>query len=221
VTRRPTRAALVAAGSVLALALTACGSDDGEDPPASGTAQNSAPAPTEAAPTEPASDEPFGAGCAGIPPQGEGSVAGMADDPFATAAANNPALSALARAIEAAGLVDSLNSQEAITVLAPSTPAFAAMPTDTLDALLADTPQLTAVLTHHVLEGRVAPGELAGEQTTLNGDTVTIEGAGEQFSVPAEGTVLGENPATVVCGNVQTANATVYIIDQVLAPSAD
>jgi uncharacterized surface protein with fasciclin (FAS1) repeats len=144
----------------------------------------------------------------------------MADDPVATAAANNPALSTLAEAIEAADLVDVLDSQEAITVLAPTTPAFTAVPTETLDALLADTQQLTAVLTHHVLEGRLTPAELAGEQTTLNGDTVTIEGSGEDFRVPAEGTVLGEGPATVVCGNIQTANATVYVIDQVLAPPA-
>jgi uncharacterized surface protein with fasciclin (FAS1) repeats len=211
------RAALVAAGSFLAVTLTACGSDDTGDADASDEPTTSSSA-AEESPAEPASDEPFGAGCAGIPPQGEGSIEGMSDDPVATAAANNPALSTLAQAIEAADLVDSLNSQEAITVLAPTTPAFTAVPSETLEALLDDTPQLTALLTHHALEGRLAPDELAGEQTTLNGDTVTVEGSGEDFRVPAEGTLLGEAPATVVCGNVQTANATVYIIDQVLAP---
>jgi uncharacterized surface protein with fasciclin (FAS1) repeats len=49
---------------------------------------------------------------------------------------------------------------------------------------------------------------------------VTIEGSGEDFSIAAEGTVLGSAPASVICGNVQTANATVYVIDQVLAPAA-
>jgi uncharacterized surface protein with fasciclin (FAS1) repeats len=76
------------------------------------------------------------------------------------------------------------------------------------------------VLTHHVIDGRLAPEDLAGTHTTLNGDEVTIEGSGEDFTVAAEGTVLGQMDAGVVCGDVQTANATVYIIDQVLAPPA-
>jgi uncharacterized surface protein with fasciclin (FAS1) repeats len=79
---------------------------------------------------------------------------------------------------------------------------------------------LTTVLTHHVIPGRLTPEQLAGEHTTLAGDTVTIEGSGEDFSVAADQTVVGSTEASVICGNVQTANATVYIIDQVLAPAA-
>ena len=75
------------------------------------------------------------------------------------------------------------------------------------------------MLTHHVIAGRLAPEQLAGTHTTLNNDEVTIEGAGEMFTIAGEGTVTSTE-ATVVCGNVQTANATVYIIDQVLAPAA-
>jgi uncharacterized surface protein with fasciclin (FAS1) repeats len=105
-------------------------------------------------------------------------------------------------------------------VLAPADAAFAAVPADALDALLADEAQLTAVLTHHVIDGRLAPEDLAGTHPTLNGDEVTIEGSGEDFTVAAEGTVLGQVEASVVCGDVQTANATVYIIDQVLTPPA-
>jgi uncharacterized surface protein with fasciclin (FAS1) repeats len=75
------------------------------------------------------------------------------------------------------------------------------------------------VLTHHVIAGRLAPEQLAGTHTTLNNDQVTVEGEGEMFTVAAEGTVT-QTEATVICGNVQTANATVYIIDQVLAPPA-
>ncbi len=194
-----TRALLLTAVSSLALPLSACGSEET---------------------TEAMSDEPFGAGCSAVPTDGEGSFEGMTDDPVATAASNNPALSTLVQAVTAANLGDTLNSAEDITVLAPANPAFEAVPADALQALLADNAQLTAVLTHHVIEGRLSPDQLAGEQTTLNGDTVTIEGSGEDFTVAAEGTVLGESPASVVCGNVQTANATVYIIDQVLAPPA-
>jgi uncharacterized surface protein with fasciclin (FAS1) repeats len=143
----------------------------------------------------------------------------MAADPVATAASNNPALSTLVQAVTAANLGDTLNSAQDITVLAPANPAFEAVPADALQGLLADNAQLTAVLTHHVIPGRLTPDQLAGTHTTLNNDEVTIEGSGENFTIAGEGTVT-KTGASVICGNVQTANATVYIIDQVLAPPA-
>jgi uncharacterized surface protein with fasciclin (FAS1) repeats len=214
-----TRGALLTAVAALTIPLSACGSDDTSRSSASvdtGTG-SSAEAPESSA--MPASDEPFGAGCSAVPTEGEGSFTGMTDDPVATAASNNPALSTLVTAVQAANLVDSLNGAEDITVLAPANPAFEAVPADALQGLLADTPRLTAVLTHHVIQGRLAPDELAGTHTTLNNDEVTIEGEGEDFSIAADGTVVGME-ASAICGNVQTANATVYIIDQVLAPPA-
>ena len=212
-----TRALLLTAASSLTLALSACGSDDSTETSASadtGSMESS----ESAAPMSDA--EPFGSGCSAVPADGEGSFDGMTDDPVATAASNNPALSTLVTAVGEAGLGDSLNSAEDITVLAPANPAFEAVPADALDALLADKEQLTAVLTHHVIEGRLAPEDLAGTHMTLGGTEVTVEGSGEDFSLAADGTVLGESEAGVICGNVQTANATVYIIDQVLAPPA-
>lgn len=213
------RAALYGIGAAVALALGACGSDEPEPPVASGTstAPSSAADPSAA---EPASDEPFGDGCAAFPAEGEGSLAGLADDPLATAVGSNPVLTRLAAAVAAADLAAALDGADGVTLLAPADPAFDAVPADVLEAVLGDTPQLTALLTHHVLEGRLAPGDLAGEQTTLNGDTVSIEGSGQDFGIAPEGTLVGENPARVVCGNVQTANATVYVIDQVLTPPA-
>jgi uncharacterized surface protein with fasciclin (FAS1) repeats len=68
---------------------------------------------------------------------------------------------------------------------------------------------LTKVLTNHVVAGRLTPEMLAGDHKTLAGTTISVTGSGESFKV-------GE--ANVVCGNVQTANATVYIIDGVLLP---
>jgi uncharacterized surface protein with fasciclin (FAS1) repeats len=202
--------ALVAA--VLTAALTACTSDDGSGSASgSGTsAATSSAAPTTSA----ASDQPFGAGCAQIPAE---SLAGMATAPVATAAASNPLLTTLVQAVTAANLGDSLNSQQDVTVLAPADAAFQAVPADQLTAVVADVPQLTSVLTHHVIQGRLGPDALAGQQTTLNNDTVTIEGSGENFTISGDQTLTGQ-PATVICGNVQTANATVYIIDQVLKP---
>jgi uncharacterized surface protein with fasciclin (FAS1) repeats len=162
-------------------------------------------------------DEPFGDGCTAVPADGEGSFAGMTDDPVATAASNNPVLSTLVTAVTQANLVDTLNTTQDITVIAPANPAFEAIPADALQAVLADNAQLTAILTHHVIPGRLSPDQLAGTHTTVAGDQVTIEGSGEMFTVAQ--TVTG-TPATVICGNVQTANATVYIVDQVLAPAA-
>ncbi|HEX2074122.1 MAG TPA: fasciclin domain-containing protein [Geodermatophilus sp.] len=219
-TNTRTRGLLLAAASTLALTLSACGSDSSaEESAASGSSATSSSAAAPESSAAPAPEGPFGAGCAAVPADGEGSFTGMTDDPVATAASNNPVLSTLVRAVQAANLVDTLNTTEDITVLAPANPAFEAVPADALNGLLADTPQLTAVLTHHVIPGRLSPGELAGTHTTLNNDEVTIEGSGESFAIAGEETVVGQE-ASVICGNVQTANATVYIIDQVLAPPA-
>ena len=143
----------------------------------------------------------------------------MASEPVVTAVSSNPALSTVVQAVTAANLVDSINTLQNITVLVPANTAFEAIPADALQALLADSAQLTAVLTHHVIQGRLAPDQLAGTHTTLNNDEVTIEGSGDSFTVAGEGTV-SQIDASVICGNVQTANATVYVIDQVLAPPA-
>jgi uncharacterized surface protein with fasciclin (FAS1) repeats len=214
-----TRGVLVTAATGLALTLSACGSDDPPEGSAtSPTATTSAPAAeTTAVPV--ASDQPFGAGCSVVPAEGEGSFAGMADDPVTTAATNNPALSQLVTAVTTANLGDSLNSLQNITVLAPANTAFDAVGPEAYNGMLADIPQLTAVLTHHVIQGRLTPAQLAGTHTTLNNDEVTIEGSGESFTVAGEGT-LTQTDASVICGNVQTATATVYIVDQVLAPPA-
>ena len=215
-----TRGVLMTAVSTLAITLSACGSDDAADSSASADTSSSAES-SEATESSamPASDEPFGAGCSAVPADGEGSFTGMTDDPVATAASNNPALSTLVAAVTAANLGDTLNSTEDITVLAPANPAFEGVPADALNALLADVPMLTTVLTHHVIPGRLTPEELAGTHTTLNNDEVTIEGSGEDFTIAMDGTVVGME-ASVICGNVQTANATVYIIDTVLMPKA-
>jgi uncharacterized surface protein with fasciclin (FAS1) repeats len=137
----------------------------------------------------------------------------MSTAPVATAASNNPVLSTLVKAVGAAGLGDTLNNAKDITVLAPANPAFEKIPAKDLNALLANKAQLTKVLTYHVIPGRLTPDQLAGEHKTLEGGTVKVEGSGEQFTV-------GSAKANVICGNVQTANATVYILDGVLQPAA-
>ncbi|HEU4998856.1 MAG TPA: fasciclin domain-containing protein [Lapillicoccus sp.] len=155
--------------------------------------------------------QPFGAACSAVPKDGKGSFNGMATDPVATAASNNPVLSTLVTAVKAAGLVDTLNSAPAVTVFAPTNDAFAKIPADTLNKVLADKETLTKILTNHVVAGKIAPNQLAGDHKTLAGTTLTVKGSGEMFTV-------GKENANVVCGNVMTANATVYIVDSVLMP---
>lgn len=195
---------LVAAGVVAGLALAACSSETpSEQPPAAPTTA------TTTAAAEPASQE-FGAGCSAVPtdPSNPGSFEAMAKVPVATAASGNPVLSTLVTAVKQAELVDSLNSAEAVTVFAPTNDAFGKIPKADLDKVLAD----KAILTYHVVPQRLSPQDLAGTHKTLQGGEVKVEGSGTSFTV--------NGTASVVCGNVQTANATVYIIDAVLMPSS-
>jgi uncharacterized surface protein with fasciclin (FAS1) repeats len=146
-----------------------------------------------------------------VPKTGPGSFNGMATAPVASAASANPVLSTLVTAVTKAGLVDTLNSQKAITVFAPTNDAFAAIPPKTLKAVLADKATLTKILTYHVIAGKLTPDQLDGTHKTLEGDTLKISGSDPDF-------VVGTGKASIVCGNVPTANATVYIVNSVLMP---
>jgi uncharacterized surface protein with fasciclin (FAS1) repeats len=135
----------------------------------------------------------------------------MATAPVATAASNNPVLSTLVTAVQKAGLVDTLNSASNITVFAPDNAAFAKIPAATLSKVLANKAELTKILTYHVVSGSITPDQLASGSAlkTLEGSTVLPAKMGATYAV---------NGADVVCGNVHTANATVYIISSVLMP---
>ncbi|GAA3398290.1 fasciclin domain-containing protein [Streptomyces roseoviridis] len=154
---------------------------------------------------------PFGPGCASVPKQGTGSLADLADDPVATAAAKNPDLSTLVTAVQKAGLVDTLNKAKDITVFAPTNEAFAKIPKADLDKVLADKATLTKILTYHVADEPVKKGDLAdGSFKTLQGGTLTTAGSGDTYKV--------DDSATILCGDVRTSNATVHVIDTVLMP---
>ncbi len=217
-----TRTSLVALAIALPLSLAACSSSSTASPaPAAGgnssssTTPNAAPStsdtPSPSATSADAMKGVFGAGCALVPKDGAGSFNGMATAPVATAASANPLLKTLVTAVKAAGLVDTLNSAPAITVFAPTNDAFAKIPAATLTKVLADKPTLTKILTNHVIAGKLTPDMLAGTHKTLAGTMITVKGSGQNFTV-------GKADAKVLCGNVQTANATVYIIDSVLMP---
>jgi len=206
----------VVAGLVLPLAAcTSSGSSASSSTRSSTAAGSSSSAAASAAAADPS--RPVGAGCAQLPASGPGSLAALAAAPVVTGASGAPQLTTFVQAVTAASLVDTLNSTQNITVLAPANSAFQAVPPDQLAAAMADTAKLTAILTHHVVAGRLTPDQLTGTLTTLDNDKVTVEGSGSGLTISGDQTLSGQ-PAHLVCGNVQTANATVYVIDQVLKP---
>jgi uncharacterized surface protein with fasciclin (FAS1) repeats len=209
---RPThrRRNLLALATVASLSLLAACGDDSTSSAA--TTQPSAPDTTAMTETTEmmGAAAPFGPACGAVPTEGAGSFDGMATDPAATAASNNPLLSTLVTAVTAAGLVDTLNGDGPFTIFAPTNDAFAAIPAAQLDAILADKEMLTQILTYHVIGG-------------TKYDAAGLGGAGELESVQGEKVAFGAdgttvNEANVLCSNVMTANATVHIIDSVLLP---
>jgi uncharacterized surface protein with fasciclin (FAS1) repeats len=199
-----------------AFALSACSM--GDTTPA---ATSPAPAP-ETSETAEAMDPAaglVGPGCdayAEAVPDGAGSIQGMSQDPVAVAASNNPMLTTLVAAVSGqlnpdVNLVDTLNGGE-FTVFAPVDDAFAKIDDATIETLKTDSDMLTSILTYHVVAGQIEPADIAGMHTTVQGADLEVTGSGDSWMV---------NDAGVICGGVQTANATVYLIDSVLMPPAE
>ena len=157
-----------------------------------------------------------GPGCTGYAqqnPTGPASVTGMAQDPVAVAASNNPMLTTLTAAISGklnpdVNLISTLDNGE-YTVFAPTDAAFAKLPAATIDSLKTDSTTLTKILTYHVVPGQLSTTGVVGTHATVEGQPLTVSGGGNSIEV---------NDASVVCGGVPTANATVYLIDTVLMP---
>ncbi|WP_308797399.1 fasciclin domain-containing protein [Agromyces silvae] len=215
---RSTRTALAAFSitAIAALGLAGCSMGDSSTESDEPAMSEEATPSEEAMEMDPAADL-VGAGCAAYAeevPDGPGSVAGMSQDPVAVAASNNPMLTTLVAAVSGqlnpeVDLVDTLNGDE-FTVFAPVDDAFAKIDPAVIESLKTDTATLSSVLTYHVVPGQLSPDEVVGTQTTVQGGTVEVTGSGDTLMV---------NDATVVCGGVKTANATVYLIDTVLMPA--
>jgi uncharacterized surface protein with fasciclin (FAS1) repeats len=214
---RSTRTVLAALSltAVAALGLAGCSSAGSATESDDETTMSESPMATEESMADPAADL-VGPGCAAYAeqvPDGSGSVAGMAQDPVAVAASNNPLLTTLVAAVSGqlnpeVNLVDTLNGDE-FTVFAPVDDAFAKIDPATIETLKTDSDLLTSILTYHVVPGQLSPDEVVGTQTTVQGGTVEVTGSGDDLMV---------NGAKVVCGGVHTANATVYLVDSVLLP---
>ena len=208
----------VSLAAVAAVGFSACSSNKSESAQqtsASPATSTAAPASPSAAMAGPSSDL-IGGGCAdyaALHPNGPASVTGMAQDPVATAASNNPLLSTLTAALSGklnpnVNLVDTLNSGQ-YTVFAPTNAAFDKLPAGTIDELKTNSDMLKSILTYHVVQEQESPNTVDGTHKTLQGADVKVAGQGNGLKV---------NDAGLVCGGVHTANATVYMIDTVLMP---
>jgi len=208
----------VSLAAVAAVGFSACSSNKSESAQqtsASPATSTAAPASPSAAMAGPSSDL-IGRGCAdyaALHPNGPASVTGMAQDPVATAASNNPLLSTLTAALSGklnpnVNLVDTLNSGQ-YTVFAPTNAAFDKLPAGTIDELKTNSDMLKSILTYHVVQEQESPNTVDGTHKTLQGADVKVAGQGNGLKV---------NDAGLVCGGVHTANATVYMIDTVLMP---
>jgi uncharacterized surface protein with fasciclin (FAS1) repeats len=223
--RKIQRLAVVGSMAVLTAVVGACSSSQG---PATGSPA-SAPTSAEATPSAEATaptgngvtktSDIFGAACDQVPKEGPGSAQGMVNDPVATAASHNPLLTTLVKAATAANLVDTLNSAPAITVFAPADPAFQALEAQhpgilkeltTAPDVASPNSKLAKILTYHVVGQRYDAAGIvqAGTLDSLEGAKLKIGGTAAAPTV---------NGAPVLCGNIPTKNATVFVIGQVLS----
>lgn len=209
---RSHRAVTVAAGVItaaLAVAAAGCGSSGAS------SAQPAAPATATHHPMASHSDvmarsAAFGPDCGMVPASGMGSFHGMSMDPVVTAATHNPLLTSFAADVKAAGLTGDLDSMHAVTVFAPANSAFSKLSGSQM-SMMHSPAELARILKYHVVSGRVTPAELASGTALKTAEGGSLKGA-------KMGSVYEVNNASVICGNIQTANATIYVINKVLTP---
>ncbi|AJT41276.1 fasciclin domain-containing protein [Psychromicrobium lacuslunae] len=213
-----TSIAVFAVAAAATLTLSACGGGSSTSGSSSAAPSSSSSSPSMATETPSmAASGMVGPGCSAYAsqvPSGPGSVSGMAADPVAVAASNNPLLKTLVAAVSGklnpkVNLVSTLNGSE-FTVFAPVDDAFAKIPAATINGLKTDDKTLSKILTYHVIPGQLSPEQIVGSHKTVEGGSVTVAGSGDNLTV--------DGSAKVICGGVKTANATVYLIDSVLMP---
>jgi uncharacterized surface protein with fasciclin (FAS1) repeats len=196
--------AMAATAAALALTAAACGSSGTSAAPAKS-------AHPSASMTEPAATaRTVGTDCGMIPAAGMGSMHHMMTDPVVTAASHNPLITTLAAEVHKAGLTSTLDSMASITMFAPDNAAFKNLTGHDM-TMMSSTAELAKVLKYHVVAGHITPAQIATGKalTTLEGGTLKPSKMGAVYEV---------NNAAVTCGNLHTANATVYIISKVLMP---
>ena len=131
-------------------------------------------------------------------------------------AVENGNFNTLVTAVKAAGLAETLQGPGPFTVFAPTDAAFAKLPEGTVNALLADKEKLTAILTYHVISGKV----VASDITKMNGaNPVTVNG--QKLDIAVRGGKVYVNGAQVITADVYASNGVIHVIDGVLLPKAE
>jgi uncharacterized surface protein with fasciclin (FAS1) repeats len=153
--------------------------------------------------TAPAPAQPFGTGC----------LAMVTDTslPVTQAAEGHPDLSTFVDAVNAAAMAPMLDNAGDITVFAPANEAFDRLGLDNLEALMSDEATLANILNYHVVPYQIPPQNLPGEHSTWQGTPLTATGDYPSFKVNGTG---------VLCGDLPSRNATIYVIDDLLMPPA-
>ena len=213
------RAAVIGTAAVAALALAACSSNDKASTGAA-TTSVSAAAPSTPAPMAEGvttNADVFGPAC-GMLPQGSapGSLDSMGPQPVASAASTNPLLTKLVAAVTATNLADPLNSSPSITVFAPADDAFSALGDAKFQELASKPDTLAPILKYHVVGKRY---DAKGLEAAKMADTLDADGG--QLKFEGSGDNLTVNGAKILCGNIPTGNATVFVIDKVLTPGTN
>lgn len=206
----PAARAALAAGLVLAAA--ACGSTTTTSATPTGGAGPVTVTPSQA-PSGGAAAGPaarVGADCAMLPAKGKGSIASMSTEQAVRAASASPQLSVFTAAVRSAGLDKTLNARRSYTLIIPANSAFATL-SRTQVSRLHNTGDLIKIVRYHAVKAEVSPQEFASgaRPVTLQGKPLTLSKSGSAYKV---------NGATVLCGNIKTSNATVYIVSKVLLP---
>lgn len=202
-----THYATVAAMAGLVLAATACGTSPPVPARPTGGAGPYSVRPSAA---RPGSAAPIGADCGMLPATGTGSIRQMSTEQAITAASSNPQLSVFTAAVRTAGLDKTLNARHSFTLMVPVNSAFASL-SGTQITHLHNSGELPKIVKYNALKARVYPDQFAA-----GAKPVTLQG--KHLRLSKSGSVYQVNGASVLCGNIKTANATVYIVSKVLLP---
>ncbi len=148
-----------------------------------------------------------------VPPTTEAMAEEMTDDTIVDVAIAGE-FNTLVAAVQAAGLVETLQGEGPFTVFAPTDEAFAALPEGTLESLLEDPAALAEILTYHVVSGEVLAADVVGldAATTVQGSDISIE--------VVDGGVVLNGSSNVVATDVKASNGVVHVIDAVILPPA-
>jgi uncharacterized surface protein with fasciclin (FAS1) repeats len=193
-----------AVATALALALSACGGDD--DDAADGSTDD----------TEATADD-TSTSMMDEETEESGSGEAASGETIVDVAVATPDLSTLVTAVQTAGLAETLAGEGPFTVFAPTNDAFAAIPEENLDAILADKELLTQILTYHVVSGEYPASAVAELPDVATGAAVpTVEG--QDVTIVADAAGVRVNDANVIQADVEASNGVVHVIDAVLLP---